>query len=83
MVAVNLWSGLRRFTDGGAEVVEVEASTVGEVLQELVKAHPGLDPVIKAGVSVAVDDEIVQRAMHHPPVRPDSEVFILQQFRGG
>lgn len=81
MVAVNLWSGLRRFTDG-AEVVEVEASTVGEVLQELVKAHPGLDPVIKAGVSVAVDDEIVQRAMHHP-VKPDSEVFILQQFRGG
>ena len=81
MVAVNLWSGLRRFTDG-AQVVEVEASTVGEVLQELVKAHPGLDPVIKAGVSVAVDDEIVQRAMHHP-VAPDSEVFILQQFRGG
>lgn len=81
MVAVNLWSGLRRFADG-QQVVEVEASTVGEVLQELVKAHPGLDPVIQAGVSVSVDDEIVQRALNHP-VQPDSEVFLLQQFRGG
>lgn len=81
MVAVNLWSGLRRFADG-QQVVEVEASTVGEVLQKLVKAHPGLDPVIQAGVSVSVDDEIVQRALNHP-VKPDSEVFLLQQFRGG
>ena len=81
MVAVNLWSGLRRFTDG-QQVIEVEATTVGEVLKELVKAHPGLDPVIKAGVSVSVDDEIVQHAMNHP-VHPDSEVFLLQQFRGG
>lgn len=81
MVAVNLWSGLRRFADG-QQVVEVEASTVGEVLQKLVQAHPGLDPVIQAGVSVSVDDEIVQRALNHP-VKPDSEVFLLQQFRGG
>ncbi len=81
MVAVNLWSGLRRFT-GGAEVVEVEAATVAEVLKALVEAHPGLDPVIKAGVSVAVDGEIVQRALNHP-IQPDSEVFLLQQFRGG
>lgn len=81
MVEVNLWSGLRRFTDG-AEVVEVEAKTVAEVLKALVEAHPGLDPVIKAGVSIAVDGEIVQRAMQHP-VQPDSEVFLLQQFRGG
>ena len=81
MVEVNLWSGLRRFADGN-EVVEVDAKTVAEVLKKLVEAHPGLDPVIKAGVSVAVDGEIVQRALNHP-IQPDSEVFLLQQFRGG
>lgn len=81
MVEVNLWSGLRRFTDG-AEVVEVEARTVGQVLDALVAAHPGLGPVIEAGVSVAVDGEVVTGG-RQVPVRPDSEVFLMQQIKGG
>lgn len=81
MVEVNLWSGLRRFTDG-AEVVEVEARTVGQVLDALVAAHPGLGPVIEAGVSVAVDGEVVTGG-RQVPVSPDSEVFLMQQIKGG
>ena len=34
MVEVNLWSALRRFTDG-ADKVEVEAATIGEMLDAL------------------------------------------------
>ncbi|MCB1389621.1 MAG: MoaD/ThiS family protein [Rhodobacteraceae bacterium] len=81
MVEVNLWSGLRRFTDG-AEVVEVEARTVGQVLDALVAAHPGLGPVIEAGVSVAVDGEVVTGG-RQVAVSPDSEVFLMQQIKGG
>ncbi|WP_334193034.1 MoaD/ThiS family protein [Pararhodobacter sp.] len=81
MVEVNLWSGLRKFTDG-AEVVEVEAKTVGQVLDALVAAHPGLGPVIEAGVSVAVDGEVVTGG-RQMPVQPDSEVFLMQQIKGG
>ncbi|MCA0203968.1 MAG: MoaD/ThiS family protein [Proteobacteria bacterium] len=81
MVEVNLWSGLRKFTDG-AEVVEVEAKTVGQVLDALVAAHPGLGPVIEAGVSVAVDGEVVTGG-RQTPVQPDSEVFLMQQIKGG
>ena len=81
MVAVNLWSGLRRFTDG-VEVVEVEARTVGQALDALVAAHPGLAPVIAGGVSVAVDGEVVTGG-RHTPVAPDSEVFLMQQIKGG
>ncbi|GAB1379640.1 MoaD/ThiS family protein [Pararhodobacter aggregans] len=81
MVEVNLWSGLRKFTDG-AEVVEVEAKTVGQVLDALVAAHPGLGPVIEAGVSVAVDGEVVTGG-RQMPVEPDSEVFLMQQIKGG
>ena len=58
MVAVNLWSGLRAFADG-KDVVEVDAKNVGEVLEGLVKAHPGLEHVIEAGVSVAVDGKVI------------------------
>ena len=49
MAKVHLWSSLRRFTDG-QEVVEVQAATVGQMLDALEKAHPGLAPAIKAGV---------------------------------
>lgn len=81
MVEVNLWSGLRRFTDGEL-VVTVNADTVGKMLDALVAAHPDLEPVIEAGVSVAVDGEMITDGHHHP-VKPDSEVFLLQQIKGG
>jgi hypothetical protein len=64
MAEVNLWSGLRQFTDG-----------------ELV-VHPKLEPIIEAGVSVSVDGEMTAGA-DHTPIQPNSEIFLLQQFKGG
>ena len=81
MVEINLWSGLRRFADG-KDKVEVEGKTVGEVLDDLVRKHPGMDQVIKAGVSVSVDGEILPTA-RNVPVKEDSEIFLLQRLRGG
>lgn len=81
MLEVNLWSGLRRFTEG-ALVVEVEATTVGEMLDALVAAHPGLAPVIDAGVSVAIDGEIVTGGRHR--ALPDgAEIHLMQRLKGG
>ena len=48
MAEVNLWSGLRQFTDGEL-VVKVEANTVGKMLDELISIHPKLEPIIEAG----------------------------------
>ncbi|MFM7655963.1 MAG: MoaD/ThiS family protein [Paracoccaceae bacterium] len=81
MAKVHLWSSLRRFADG-QEVVEVEAVTVGQVLDALVKAHPGLEPAVKAGVSVAVDGEVIANN-RAAAVAPDSEVYLLQRLKGG
>ncbi len=80
MVAVNLWSGLTRFTEG-ARVVEVEAKTAGEVLDGLSKAHPGLAPILDAGVSVVIDGEIAPS--RHTGIDPGSEVFLMQRLKGG
>ena len=80
MVDVNLWSGLKRFT-GGKQVVTVEAATVGEMLDALVAAYPGLGPFIAKGVSVAVDREMVPG--RHAPLSPGSEVYLIQQLKGG
>lgn len=80
MVAVTLWSSLTRLTDG-AKVVEVEAATVGEVLDGLVAAHPGLGPILEGGVSVVVDGEMATG--RHRPVAPGSEVVLMQRLKGG
>lgn len=81
MVEVNLWAGLRRFTNG-ADKVEVEAKNVGEVLEGLVRQYPELHEIIEAGVSVAVDGKIIASGLTET-VKPNSEVFIIQQLKGG
>ena len=81
MVEVNLWSGLRPLADG-RDKIEVEASTVGEVLDGLVAACPGLKDAIEAGVSVSVDGRIIVSGLTEP-VRPDSEVYLMQRLKGG
>jgi len=80
MVEVNLWSGLRRFS-GDLPVVEVEAKTTGEMLDALVVAFPGLKPAIEAGVSVAVNGEIVNG--RHVPIEPGAEIYLMQRLKGG
>ncbi|MFV0382394.1 MoaD/ThiS family protein [Paracoccus sp. (in: a-proteobacteria)] len=81
MVEVNLWSGLRRFADG-EQVVAVEAATIGQMLDALVRRHPGLGPVIEAGVSVAIDGEIVTGG-NQVAVPPGSEIYLMQRVKGG
>lgn len=81
MPKVHLWASLRRFADG-QEVVEVDAATVGQMMDALEKAHPGLGPAIKAGLSVAVDGEVIANN-RAAPVKPESEVFLLQRLKGG
>jgi len=81
MVKVQLWAGLKRFTDG-EEVIEVEGRTIGQVLENIVKEYPALEGTIEAGVSVAVDGKIMARDLT-AEITPESEVFLLQQIKGG
>ncbi|MCB1342280.1 MAG: MoaD/ThiS family protein [Pseudooceanicola sp.] len=81
MVEVNLWSGLRRFT-GGEQVVTVEATTIGEMLDALIAAHPGLEPFLGDGMTVAVDGEVIT-AQRDAPVSEESEIFLMQRLKGG
>ena len=81
MVEVNLWLGLRSYT-GGRDKIEVEASNIGELLAAIVEAYPALEPVIEAGVSVAVDGRIIFNDLTEP-ITPESEVYLLQQLKGG
>ncbi len=80
MVTLHLWAGLRRLT-GGAESVQVQASTVGGALDALAAAHPGVKPVLDAGVSVVVDGQV--STSRHQPLDSRNEVFLMQRLKGG
>ena len=81
MVQVNLWAGLRRFADG-KDTVEIKAQNVGEILNALENKYPELKEIIEVGVSVSVDGKIITSGLTEP-VYEDSEVFLLQQLKGG
>lgn len=80
MPKVNLWSGLRRLADG-QEVVEVQASNVGEMLDALVRLHPGLAPALTAGMSVVIDGEV--SVSRFSPVNERNDIHLIQQMKGG
>jgi sulfur carrier protein ThiS len=80
-VDVNLWSGLRRLADD-ADVVTVEASTIGEMLDALATACPAVKPILDAGVSVAVNGEIYNGARHRA-IEAGDEIYLLQRMKGG
>jgi molybdopterin synthase sulfur carrier subunit len=80
VVEINLWSGLRRFA-GDQTVISVSGSTVREILDALVKAHPALLQVIKAGVSVSLNGQIVTNMS--TAVDPLDEIYLIQRIKGG
>ena len=81
MVEVVLWSSLRRFADD-RQIVEVDASTVGGVLNGLAELYPGLKPHIDGRVSVSVDGSIITSGLNEP-VGADSEVMLIPRLKGG
>jgi len=60
----------------------VRAATIGQMLEALVEAYPGLKEPIEAGVSVSVDGKIYAFGLTEA-VSEDSEIYLLQRIRGG
>lgn len=80
-VTVHLWSGLRALA-GGAESVQVEANTVGEMLDALAREYPGLADMLEDSVSVSIDGAIIAQSLTHP-VKAENEIYLLQRIKGG
>jgi MoaD family protein len=76
---------------GGASTVSVNGSTVGEVLQALVAAHPGVteqvlnpDGSLHRFVNIYVnDDDVRYLSALDTPVKDGDEVSILPAVAGG
>jgi sulfur-carrier protein len=81
MAHVTLTGNLRQFT-GGVTELEVEASSVRQLLALLGQEFPSLAPHLEQGMAVAIDGQIYQDALFEK-IDPASEVHILPQIAGG
>ena len=63
-------------------MVEVEADTTGELVRQLVLAHPQVQAPIEAGVSIAVDGRVIASGLTEP-IPEGAEVYLMQRLRGG
>lgn len=81
MAQVHLWGELRRAC-GGTETVEVDAANVSQVIAALEARFPSLRDIGLAGMTVAIDGELMSNA-EFEPVGPESEVHFLQPTSGG
>lgn len=87
MPTVFIPSMLRSVT-GGKEALEVEGSTVREVINNLESIAPGLraelvqDGALKPNLAVAVDGAVAPLGLFEP-VDPDSEIHFVAAISGG
>lgn len=81
MVAVRLWGSLADLA-GGSPEVEIAASNLRELLDQLEQQYPALKPQLERGVSVSIDGKIYNDTWA-TPIRPDSEVVLLNRLVGG
>ena len=81
MLAVSL-SGNLRSAVGGAESIEVQASTIRELLTKLVERYPDLDHHMESGIAVSIDGQIF-RDNWSQEIPEDAEVFLLPRLQGG
>lgn len=81
MPIVSLSSGFQDAADGAASV-EVEATTVRELLRRLVERYPRLGPLVEEGVAVSIDGDIY-RDIRDVTIPEGAEVFLLPRLQGG
>ena len=81
MPDVELFAGLRDAV-GGAKSVQVEGTTIRELLQNIAREHPSLRQRIEQGVAVAIDGNIY-RDDWDQQISEGAEVVLLSRIAGG
>ena len=81
MPDVELFAGLRDAV-GGAKSVQVEGTTIRELLQNIAREYPSLHKRIEQGVAVAIDGNIY-RDDWDQQIPEGAEVVLLSRIAGG
>jgi len=81
MREVRLFGGLRDAVDG-AELVQVEGTTIHELLQNLGQEYPHMRGRIGQGIAIAIDG-VIYRDDWEQPIPEGAEVGLLARISGG
>ncbi len=81
MVKVTFTSSFRTALDGENQL-ELEASTIRELLMSLVAHYPRMQARLDEGIAVAIEGEIY-RDNWDTVIPPDSDVFLMPRIQGG
>ena len=66
----------------GKDSVEIEASTIRQLLTILVEQYPRMQAHLDEGVAIAIEGEIY-RDNWDRVISPGSEVFLIPRIQGG
>lgn len=67
---------------GGADLLEIEASTLRELMSKLVKRYPAMQAHVDAGIAIAIDGEIYRDKLD-VKIPAQAEVFLMPRIAGG
>ncbi|MBT4519341.1 MAG: MoaD/ThiS family protein [Halieaceae bacterium] len=81
MLSVSLTGALRSAV-GGAECVQIQASSIRELISNLSDQYPNIRQHIDTGIAVAIDGKIY-RDNWDVEISADAEVFLLPRIQGG
>ena len=62
-------------------MLQANGATVGQVIDDLDAAHPGLGPALRAGSSAGIDGEI-HAEPEYVPVGPDTVIYFVAPLTG-
>jgi molybdopterin synthase sulfur carrier subunit len=81
MVTVSFMSSFRPAL-GGAKSLDIEATTLRELMRKLVKEYPRIQNHLDEGIALAINGEIY-RDNWDIDIPGGSEVFLLPRIQGG
>ena len=81
MIRLSL-SGPLRAAAGNRAEMEIEATTIRELLDRLSEDYPKLKPLLEKGVAVSINGQIYRNAWYQP-IPPESDVHLLPPLAGG
>ena len=81
MAEVKLWGALHPAT-GGRTTVEIEATTIRELLRKLKEQYPETAPFIRSGIAVSIDG-LLYRDSWETKLPPSAEIYLLPRIAGG
>ena len=75
-------SGSLRTGAGGASTLEIEASTIRELLTRLVERYPEMQAHLDEGIAVAINGDIY-RDDWTKEIPPDADIVLIPRIKGG